>query len=168
MSVEINNKDKMPKLYLRGLEHGVKIGAVSVASLQKTLNVNRQAACNALLWMIEHGFVKDEGGRDDLKMVLLRENEFNQMMQERGISLKTKRERQRTVDDALYKICLRFAIRRGTVTVQSLMDELAIGRIRAEAVVGKMRRENLLEDDFCRWKMLMTKEKFKELYGEDV
>jgi hypothetical protein len=48
------------------------------------------------------------------------------------------------------------------------MDELAIGRIRAEAVVGKMRRENLLEDDFCRWKMLMTKEKFKELYGEDV
>jgi hypothetical protein len=118
--------------------------------------------------MIEHGVVNDEGGRDDLKTVLLRENEFNQMMQERGISLKTKRERQCTVDDALYKICLRFAIRRGTVTVQALMDELAIGRIRAEAVVGKMLRENLLEDDFCRWKMLMTKEKFKELYGEDV
>ena len=53
MPFEINNKEKMPKLYLRGLEHGVKVGAVSVASLQKTLNVNRQAACNALLWMIE-------------------------------------------------------------------------------------------------------------------
>ena len=168
MPFEINNKEKMPKLYLRGLEHGVKVGAVSVASLQKTLKVNRQAACNALLWMIERGFVKDEGGMDDLKTVLLRENEFNQMMKERGISLKTKREKQLTVNDALYKICLRFAIRRGTVTVQSLVYELAIGRIRAEAVVGKMRRENLLEDDFCRWKVLMTKEKFKELYGEDV
>ena len=168
MPFEINNKEKMPKLYLRGLEHGVKVGALSVASLQKTLKVNRQAACNALLWMIERGFVKDEGDMDDLKTVLLRENEFNQMMKERGISLKTKREKQRTVNDALYKICLRFAIRRGTVTVQSLVDELAIGRIRAEAVVGKMRRENLLEGDFCGWKVLITKEKFKELYGEDV
>lgn len=46
MSDEVNKKEKLPKLYLRGLEHAVKVGAVSVASLQKKLNVQRQVACD--------------------------------------------------------------------------------------------------------------------------
>ena len=169
MSDEVNKKEKLPKLYLRGLEHAVKVGAVSVASLQKKLNVQRQVACDMMLWMIEHGFVRDEGGKDSLKTTIMREDEFNRMVQERGISLKTKREKQRTVEESLYKMCLRFAIRRGVITPQLLMSELALGSVRAVAVVDRMNEEKLIERGKpFGWRVLMTKEQFKEIYGEDV
>ena len=169
MIVEINRTEKLPKLYLRGLEHAVKVGAVSVASLQKKLTVQRQVACNMLLWMIEHGFVKDEGGKDDLKTTIISEEEFYRMVAERGISLKTKREKQRTVEEPLYKICLRFAIRRGTITPQLLMSELALGSVRAVAVVDRMNDEKLIKWEIpFGWRVLMTKEQFKDKYGEEV
>ena len=169
MSDEVNKKEKLPKLYLRGLEHAVKVGAVSVMSLQKKFNVQHQVAYSMLCWMIEHGFVRDEGGKDSLKTTIMREDEFYRMVEERGISLKTKREKQRTVEEGLYKICLRFAIRRGVITPQLLMSELALGRVRAAAVVDRMNEEKLLKREIpIGWRVLMTKEQFKEIYGEDV
>jgi hypothetical protein len=169
MLVEISRSEKLPKLYLRGLEHAVKVGAVSVASLQKKLNVQRQVACDMLLWMIEDGFVKDEGGKDDLKTAIMREDEFYRMVEERGISLKTKREKQRTVEGPIYKACLRFAIRYGKITLQLLMSELALGSVRASAVLDKMCEEKFIEREFpFGWRVLITKEQFKEIYGEEV
>ena len=152
------------KLYLKGLQCAVAAGAVSVASLQKKVKVDRQMACGILDWMIEQGFVKDEGGTESLKTTLLRETEFDQLIQELGMSLKSKREKQRTIDDVVYKACLRLAIRRGRIRAQVFVDELAIGRIRAEAIVDKMQEEKLLEyKGLAGWQMLMSKEQFKEL-----
>ena len=171
MSDEVTKKEKLPKLYLRGLEHAVKVGAVSVLSLQKKLNVQREVASDMLLWMIERGFVRDEGGKDSLKTTILREDEFYRMVEERGVSLTTKREKQRMVDEGLYKICLRFAIRRGMITPQLLMSELALGSVRAAAVVDRMEEEKLIEREIeipFSWRVLITKEQFKERYGEDV
>ena len=166
---EISRSENLPKLYLRGLEHAVKVGAVSVMSLQKKLNVERQVACDMLLWMIAHGFVRDEGGKDSLKTTIMREDEFYRIVEERGISLKTKREKQRTVEEPLYRMCLRFAIRRGVIMPQLLTSELGLGSVRAAAVVDRMNEEKLLKLEIpISWRVLMTKEQFKERYGEEV
>ena len=118
--------------------------------------------------MIVQGYVKDDAN-SYLKTTLITEEQFEELRKQTGYSFKTKREKQRTVDDALYKACLRFAIKKNCVYERMLKELFAIGSVRAKAVIDKMQDDGYLaEFDGLSRKILITKEKFKEIYGEDI
>jgi hypothetical protein len=163
-------KTKQGKLYMKGLQLAVNAGAISSEILKKKLSIDYKSACQMLNWMIERGFVIDDSCKDCLKTTLMSNDEFEKLRQILGYSLKTKREKQRTVDDALYKSSLRLAIKRKTINQNMLKDLFAIGSVKAKAVIDRMQEDGYLgEFDEClRRKILITKEKFKELYGEEI
>ena len=94
--------------------------------------------------------------------------EFDELLHKTGISLKTKREKQSTVDEALYKACLRFVIKENTVSEGRLQDAFAICKVRARTVIEKMDLDGYIK---CHWnniEILITKEQFEEIYGEQL
>lgn len=116
-----------------------------------------------LNWMIEHWFVRDNVD-SYLKTTQITEGKFEDLLKTTGISLKTKRERQRTVDDILYKACLRLIIKKKHVSEKMLKDAFAIESVRAISVIAKMDIDGYiggLKD--LRREILITKEKLKEL-----
>ena len=160
-------RTKQGKMYLKGLHLAVEAGAISGMVLQKKLEIDSKTACQMVNWMVEHGFVKDDAGANCLKTTLMTEDEFEELRQTLGYSLKTKREKQRTVDESLYKASLRLAIRRNTINESMLKDAFAIGSIKASAVMAKMREDGYIGMvKGVRREILITKEKFEELYGE--
>lgn len=160
-------KTKECKTYLKGLRIAVEVGAVSIAMLQKKLSVNYKGACKILDWMIVQDYVKDDAN-SYLKTTLITEEQFEELLQKTGVSLKTKREKQRTVDDALYKACLRLAIKKNRVSEKMLKDAFAIGNVKAIAVISKMDMDGYIGIKDLQYEILITKEDFKELYGEDI
>ena len=160
-------KTKMGKTYLKGLKIAVETGAISIVILQRKLEVGYVIGGQILDWMIEKGYVRDDKGY--LKTTLMTQEEFDELLQRTGVSLKTKRERQRTVDDALYKACLRLVIKKNHVSEKMLKDAFAIGSVRAIAVISKMDMDGYLGGfKNLQREILITKEDFKELYGEDL
>lgn len=163
-------KTNMRKLYLKGLGFAVEVGAVSWLSLSKKVGVDCQTAKEMLSWMIEQGYVKDEFKQDELKTTVMTQVEFDNLLQEEKCSLKSKREKQRTVSDSLYKACLRLAIRQGYVGEGLFKRAFAIGKVRAQAVIDKMNDDGYIffNMEALRLQPNITKEQFKELYGEEV
>ena len=172
-------RTKEGKLYLKALKLAVDAGAISSLVLQKKLGLDYKSACQMLNWMIEHQLVKDDSGKDSLKTTLISESQFEDFRQLLGYSLKTKREKQSTVDEALYKACLRLAIRQNTISEGRIREAFAICNVRAKAVMDRMEQDGYIkyvlqreEGDFKflwnKYKILITKEKFKELYGEEI
>ena len=161
-------KTKDCKTYLKGLQIAIESGAVSIVMLQRKLSVGYVKGGEILGWMIENGYVKDDAN-SYLKTTLITEEQFEELLQRTGVSLKTKRERQRTVDDALYKACLRLVIKKNHVSEKMLKDAFAIGSVRAIAVISKMDMDGYLGGfKNLQREILITKEDFKELYGEDL
>ena len=172
-------RTKDGKLYLKALKLAVEAGAISNLVLQKKLSLDYKSACQMLNWMIEHGLVKDDSGKDCLKTTVISDVQFEELRQLLGYSLKTKREKRSTVDEALYKACLRLAIRQNTISEGRIREAFAICNVRAKAVIDRMeqdgyikyilqREEGNFEFLWNKYKILITKEKFKELYGEEI
>ena len=160
-------KTKTGRTYLKALQFAVEVGAVSSLSIQKHLNVNAQTADEMLSWMLTQGFVKEEEGK--LKTTLMREEEFSSFLQTTGYSLRPRREKQRTVDDGVYKACLRLAIRKGYVNAPLLKSAFALGNMKAQAVLKRMRDDGYLGYiHMGEIEVTITKEKFKEIYGEEI
>lgn len=161
-------ENKIDKIYVKGLKSAVESGAISVDILQRKLEISYKLACSILDWMIAQGYIKNDDN-SSLKTTLMTEDEFEEFRKQTGYSFKTKREKQRTVDDALYKACLRLAIKKKCVYERMLKEAFAIGRVKAKAVIDKMQDDGYLaEFDGLSRKLLITKEKFKEIYGEDL
>ena len=160
-------RTKQGKLYMKGLQLAVDAGAISSEILKKKLSIDYKSACQMLNWMIEHGFVRDDVD-SYLKTTQITEEKFEDLLKTTGISLKTKRERQRTVDDVLYKACLRLIIKKNHVSEKMLKDAFAIGSVRAISVIAKMDIDGYIGVKDLRREILITKEKFKELYGEEI
>ena len=161
-------ENKIEKVYIKGLKIAVEAGAVSIDILQRKLEVSHKTACDILNWMIVQKYVKDDTD-SYLKTTLMTEEQFEELRKQTGYSFKTKREKQRTVDDALYKAWLRLAIRKNRVYEKMLKEAFAIGSVKAKAVIDKMRDDGYLaEFDGLGRKLLITKEKFKEIYGEEI
>ena len=170
-------KTKMGKTYLKGLQIAVETGAVSIVILQRKLEVGYLIGGQILDWMIEQGYVRDD--KSYLKTTLMTKEEFEELLQKTGISLKTKREKQSTVDEALYKACLRLAIRQNTISEGMLQDAFAICKVRARAVIENMEQDGYIkyiwqttDNNFeylrNKYKILITKEQFEEVYGEQL
>ena len=159
-------KTKMGKTYLKGLQIAVETGAISIVVLQRKLEVAYAIGGQILDWMIEQGHVRDD--ESYLKTTLMTQEEFEELLAKTGISLKSKREKQSVVDDDLYKACLRFAIKKNTVSEGKLQDAFAICKVRARAAIEKMETEGHIK---CHWNMteiLITKEEFEKIYGEQL
>lgn len=160
----------MGKTHFQALRIAVESGAVATFTLQRKLNLDYKTASEILDWLIENGFVKDDSGKDQLKTTLMDPEMFDICLRASGRSLKTKRERQRTVDDALYKASLRLAIRKQRISAKILKEAFAIGSVRAQAVMDKMCEDGFIYSSFLcdASKIFITKEKFKEMYGEEI
>ena len=164
-------KSKVSSYNFIALEYAVKGGAVSWVMLKKLLKVEQSKAKEILNWMIEQGYVKNEGCIDQYKTTLMSQEEFQEFLKiNEKYKKKTKRERQRTVDDFLYKASLRLFLREGVVNKSLLVNRLAINSIKANAVVDKME-----EDGFARInretltrELVITKEQFKDMFGEEI
>ena len=169
-------KTKMGKTYLKGLQIAVETGAVSIVVLQRKLEVGYLIGGQILDWMIEKGYVRDD--KSYLKTTLMTQEEFDELLQKTGISFKTKREKQSIVDDDLYKACLRFVIKNNTVSGDRLQDAFAICKVRAGAVIERMEQDGYIKyklgnDEIFprlsnRYKILISKEQFEEIYGEKL
>ena len=157
-------KSKQGKLYIKGLKIAVDVGAVSIYLLQKKLNINYNTAVMMLDWMINLNIVKDEYEKNSLKKMLMTKCQLDDLVKNLGYSLKTKRERQRTVDEALYKACLRLIIKQNYVSEKMLKDAFAIGTVKANAVISKMDVDGWIEINNLQWQILITKEKFEEIF----
>ena len=121
-----------------------------------------------LNWMIAHGFVRDDVD-SYLKTKQITEGKFEDLLKTTGISLKAKRERQRTVDDVLYKAFLRLIIKKNHVSENMLQDAFAIASVSAISVIDRMDIDGYIVGfKDLRREILITKEKFKELYGEEI
>jgi DNA segregation ATPase FtsK/SpoIIIE-like protein len=157
------------------LKIAVETGAVSITILQRKLDIGYKDAGEILDWMTEQGYIKEEPD-SYLKTTLITEEQFEELLQKTGISLKTKREKQSIVDDDLYKFCLRFAIKNNTISEGILQDAFAICKVRASAVIERMEQDGYIKyklgnDEIFprlsnRYKILITKEQFEEIYGE--
>ena len=159
-------KTKMGKTYLKGLQIAVETGSISIVILQRKLEVGYAIGGQILDWMIEKGYVRDDKGY--LKTTLMAQEEFDELLHKTGISLKTKREKQSTVDEALYKACLRYVIKKNTVSEGRLQDAFAICKVRARTVIEKMDLDGYIK---CHWnniEILITKEQFEKIYGEQL
>ena len=84
-------KTKMGKTYLKGLQIAVETWSISIVILQRKLDVGYVIGGQILDWMIEKGYVRDDKGY--LKTTLMTQEEFDELLQKTGISLKTKREK---------------------------------------------------------------------------
>jgi hypothetical protein len=170
-------KTKECKTYLKGLQIAVESGAVSIVMLQRKLSVGYVKGGEILGWMIESGYVRDDAN-SYLKTTMITEEQLEELLQKTGISLKTKREKQSIVDEDLYKACLRFVIKNNTVSGGRLQDAFAICKVRAGAVIERMEQDGYIKyklgnDEIFprlsnRYKILITKEQFEKIYGEDI
>ena len=161
-------QNKIEKIYVKGMKIAVEAGAVSIDILQRKLEISHKMACEILNWMIAQKYVKDDVD-SYLKTTLMTEEQFEEFSKQMGYSFKTKREKQKSVDDALYKACLRLVIKKNCVYERMLKEAFEIGSVRAKAVIDKMQDDGYLgELDGLSRKILITKEKFKEIYGEDL
>jgi DNA segregation ATPase FtsK/SpoIIIE-like protein len=159
-------KTKMGKTYLKGLQIAVETGSISIVILQRKLEIGYAIGGQILDWMIEQGHVRDD--ESYLKTTLMAQEEFEELLAKTGISLKSKREKQSVVDDDLYKACLRFAIKKNTVSEGKLQDAFAICKVRARTVIEKMDLDGYIK---CHWnntEILITKEQFEKIYGEQL
>lgn len=158
------------KTYLRALKCVAEAGTVSCQMLQKRLGVAYADAVDMIAWMTAQGYVENTPEKEGWKRAYITEEEFEEIRKSTGLSLQSKREKQRMVDDALYEACLRLAIKRGMVTEMMFMDTFGIGRVKAHAVV-----ERMYDDRFLGWRegtmgkcVLITAEQFEELYGRKI
>ena len=159
-------KTKMGKTYLKGLQIAVETGAISIVILQRKLEVGYAIGGQILDWMIEQGYVKDDKGY--LKTTLMTQVEFEELLARTGFSLKSKREKQSVVDDDLYKACLRFVIKKNTISEGKLQDAFAICKVRARAVIEKMEIDGHIKRHWNKTEILITKEEFEKIYGETL
>ena len=158
------------KTYLRALKCVAEAGAVSCQMLQKRFGIAYADAVEMIQWMAAQGYVENTPEKEGWKKAYITEEEFEELRVSTGLSLRSKREKQRMVDDTLYEACLRLAIKRGAATEMIFMDTFGIGRVKAHAVVDRMQ-----EDGFLGWvegvygkRVLITAEKFEELYGRKI
>ena len=159
-------KTKMGKTYLKGLQFAIEIGSVSISMLQRKLEVGYHIGGKIYDWMIEKGYVRDD--KSYIKTTLITQQEFDELLQKTGISLKNKREKKRTVDEDLYKASLRYAIKLKTISEDKIRDAFAICKVRARAVIEQMENDGYIKCGYKKVEILITKEKFEQIYGEKL
>ena len=68
----------------------------------------------------------------------------------------------------MYKACLSFAIKQNTVSEGRLQDAFAICKVRARTVIEKMDLDGYIKSHWNKIEILITKEQFEKIYGEQL
>ena len=166
---ELLNKEQV-RLYMRGLQTAVEVGSVSCMMLQKKFNVEHRTAFEMLTWMIQQGFVKNDSGTDQFKTTVMTKAEFDEYAKAQGFSTKKKRSRAVMVNDPLYKASLRWMLRQNKISIEVLKQGLMVSNTKAQKIMSRMREDGYIRHVFPSGevKIMLTREKYKELYEEDV
>ena len=164
------------EVYLEGLRIAAEMGSISCVMLQRKLSIGYAFAFRILEWMIEQGFIDKSLKKDYIKRTLITLDEYERFMDSIDIPVKEpvkeKIEEVHTIeiDEELYKSALSLALKEGNVSISMFQIKLCIGFNKAGAIIERMEKDGFIEpfSGAKARKVLLTKEKFKERYGEEI
>ena len=151
------------RLHAQALQMAVEAGAVSWLMLQKKLHLSAQGGVNLLKWLRAQGFVDASEDINAFQTTLITEEEHAAYCAAHKLSTKTKRGRAVTVNDALYKACLRLFIKQEKVNLHLLIDTFAISNTKARKVLERMKEEGFIRLALGHYEFALTKEECEEV-----
>ena len=165
------------EVYLEGLRIAVEMGSISCVMLQRKLSIGYAFAFRILEWMVEQGFIDKGLKKDYIKRTLITLEEYERFRDsfdipvKEPISKKAKAvKRVEKIDEDLYKTALSFVVEEGNASITGLQRKFHIGFNKAGAIIEQMEKDGFIEQfsGAKTRKVLLTKEKFKERYGEEI
>lgn len=164
------------EVYLEGLRIACEMGSISCVMLQRKLSIGYAFAYRILEWMVEQGFIDKGLKKDYIKRTLITPEEYERFRDSIDISVKElvkeKVEEVRTIeiDEELYKRALRLSVEEESASFSMFQRKLYIGFNKAGAILERMEADGFVEpfSGAKARRVLLTKEKFKEIYGEDL
>ena len=166
----------MAHTYMNAIRLAAEQGGVSCVMIQRRLGVGYALAFRILEWLINQGFVQDGSKGEFVKLSLIDFDEYERFRNCIHIPVKEpfkwKKESvfATEIDEELYKEALRLIIEKGRASTSLLQRKLFIGFLKAGTIINKMEDEGFISA-FSGSKdreVLITKEIFKEKYGEDL
>ena len=164
------------EVYLEGLRIACEMGSISCVMLQRKLSIGYAFAFRILEWMVEQGFIDKGLKKDYIKRTLITLDEYERFRDSIDIPVKEpvkeKIEEVHTVeiDEELYKNALSLALKEGSASISMFQRRLCVGFNKAGAIIERMEKEGFIEQfsGAKARKVLLTKGKFKERYGEEI
>ena len=164
------------EVYLEGLRIACEMGSISCVMLQRKLSIGYAFAFRILEWMVEQGFIDKGLKKDYIKRTLITPEEYERFRDSIDIPVKEpvkeECEEVRTIeiDEELYKRALRLSVEEESASFSMFQRKLCIGFNKAGAILERMEADGFVEpfSGAKARKVLLTKEKFKERYGEDL
>ena len=163
------------EVYLEGLRLAAEMGSISCVILQRKLSIGYAFAFRILEWMIEQGFIVKGLKNDYIKRTLITLEEYERFRDSIDIPVKEliKEEPKPTkeiIDETLYKEALLSVVECGTVSIMQLQRKFHIGFNKAGAIIERMEEDGFIEPfaGAKAQKVLLSKEKYIELYGEEL
>ena len=164
------------EVYLEGLRIASEMGSISCVMLQRKLSIGYALAFRILEWMIEQGFIDKGLKKDYIKRTLITLDEYERFRDSIDIPVKepVKEEVEEVhtieIDEELYKSALRLSVESESVSISMLQRKLRIAFYKAGAILGRMETDGFVEpySGAKTRKVLLTKEKFNEIYGEEI
>ena len=163
------------EVYLEGLRIACEMGSISYVMLQRKLSIGYAFAFRILEWMVEQGFIDKGLKKDYIKRTLITPKEYERFRDSIDIPVKEpvkEFEEVRTIeiDEELYKRALRLSVEEESASVSIFQRKLCVGFNKAGAILARMETDGFIEpfSGAKARKVLLTKEKFKERYGEDL
>ena len=164
------------EVYLEGLRIACEMGSISCVMLQRKLSIGYAFAFRILEWMVEQGFIDKGLKKDYIKRTLITSEEYERFRE--SIDIPVKEPVQESVeevhpieiDEVLYKSALSLALKEGNVSISMFQIKLCIGFNKAGAIIERMEKEGFIEPftGAKARKVLLSKEKYIELYGEEL
>ena len=165
------------EVYLEGLRIAAEMGSISCVMLQRKLSIGYAFAFRILEWMVEQGFIDKGLKKDYIKRTLITLEEYERFRDsidipvKEPVSKKVKAvKRVEKIDEDLYKTALSFVVEEGNASITGLQRKFHIGFNKAGAIIEQMEKDGFIEQfsGAKARKVLLTKGKFKERYGEEI
>lgn len=164
------------EVYLEGLRIACEMGSISCVMLQRKLSIGYAFAFRILEWMVEQGFIDKGLKKDYIKRTLITLDEYERFRDSIDIPViepvKEKIEEVHTIeiDEELYKSALRLSVESESASISMFQRKLCIAFYKAGAILERMETDGFVEpySGAKTRKVLLTKEKFKERYGEEI
>ena len=164
------------EVYLEGLRIACEMGSISCVMLQRKLSIGYAFAFRILEWMVEQGFIDKGLKKEYIKRTLITLEEYERFRNSIDIPvkepIKEKIEEVHTIeiDEELYKSALRLSMESESASISMLQRKLCIAFHKAGLILERMEPDGFVEpySGAKTRKVLLTKEKFKERFGEEI
>ena len=164
------------EVYLEGLRIACEMGSISCVMLQRKLSIGYAFAFRILEWMVEQGFIDKGLKKDYIKRTLITLDEYERFRDSIDIPVKEpiKEEIEGVhtieIDEELYKSALRLSVESECASISMFQRKLCIAFHKAGLILERMETDGFVEpySGAKTRKVLLTKEKFKERYGEEI